>query len=94
MVIINTISKHVDTHIRVNTDLRTFLNNTQKFYNTHKHAETPRMSINTLCNIALICLKEYMNTFNTDEETRLFLSEMAMKYDTLHAKSEYVYEFY
>ena len=94
MAIINTSIKHVDTHIRVNTDLRTFLNKTQKFYNTHKHEKTPPMSVNTLCNIAIICLKEHMTIFNTDEETRLFLSQMAMKYNTLHAKSEYVYEFY
>ena len=94
MSIINTSIKHVDTHIRVNTDLRTFLNKTQKFYNTHKHGETPPMSVNTLCNIAIICLKEQLTSFNTDEETKLFLTEMAMKYDSLKAKSEYVYEFH
>lgn len=92
MNIIHTTSKTIDTHLRVNTDLRSFLNRTQEFYNTHKHENTPAISINSLCNLAIISLRDHLENLS-DDEARLYLSKKASEYDSLRAMAEYVYEF-
>ena len=76
MTLVNTFTKYIDTHLRVNTDLRTFLNQIQEFYNTHKHEKTPHMNINNLCNLSIMCLKEHVTSFNINEETKLFFKQI------------------
>ena len=94
MTLVNTVTKYIDTHLRVNTDLRTSLKNMQELYNTHKHKETPHRSINALCNIAIIILDDYLGVCNEEEGAMALLTNLAEKYATLQAKTEFVYEFH
>lgn len=88
------IKKHTDTHLRVNTELRNFLSDTQELYNSRKHEETPHMSINALCNMAIISMKDHVNLLNCDEDRMLFLTQLAEDYGSLVAKGDYVHEYH
>ena len=86
------INKYTDTHLRVNTELRNFLNDTQELYNSRKHEETPHMSINALCNMAIISMKDHLYLLNCDEDRIMYLTGLAEDYGSLVAKTEFIYE--
>lgn len=86
------LDKYTDTHLRIYNELKQFLNETKEFYNSSKHEDTPAISINSLCNIAVMCLKDQLNTLN-ETEAMTYISSKAIEYDSLRAKTNYINEF-
>ena len=64
---------HVDTHMRIETELRNYLIDTQDFYNSIKDNGKPNISMNTLCNIAILSLKNYLENLSEAEQRRYII---------------------
>lgn len=94
MTIVNVATKNIDTHVRVNTNLRSFLNRIQHEYNTSKKEETPHLSINALCNISIIALDKYLSVCNTETDFMVLLTGLVEEYHALLDKTDYVYEYF
>lgn len=87
-----TVNKYTDTHLRVVNDLRQSLDDIRMFYNSRKHEDTPAISINSLCNLAIMCLKDQLHNLS-DDEAMTYITTKASEYDSLRAKTEYMNEF-
>ena len=86
--------KYIDTHNRINTELRSFLNRTQHEYNSMKQVDEPHLSINALCNISIIALDKYLSVCNTETDFMVLLTGLVEEYHALLDKTDYVYEYF
>lgn len=86
------LDKYTDTHLRIYTELKQFLNETKEFYNSSKHEDTPPVNITSLSNIAILCLRDQLHNLN-ETEAMTYISSKAIEYDSLRAKTNYINEF-
>ena len=77
---------HVDTHMRIHQNLRNYLIDAQDFYNNEKDDGKPNISMNTLCNIAILVLREYLESLSEVEQKKYLIGKLA-KYEELIEKS-------
>ena len=63
----NNNNERIDVHIRINKDLRNYLEDVQNFYNSVKDDDKPNIPINTLCNMNILSFKEYLESLNEVE---------------------------
>ena len=66
-------TNHVDTHMRIQTDLRNYLIDIQDFYNSVKRENKPKISRNTICNVAILSLKVYLESLSEAEQRRCII---------------------
>ena len=76
----------VDTHMRIHNELRNYLIDVQNFYNSEKDNDKTNISMNTLCNIAILVLKDYLESLTEVEQKKYLIGKLA-KYEELIEKS-------
>ena len=59
---------HVDPHRRIQADLRNYLIDVQNFYNSVKDDGRSNISMNTLCNMTILVLREYLESLSEVEQ--------------------------
>ena len=79
-------TNHVNTHMRIHNDLRNCLIDVQDFYNSVKDDGKSNISMNTLCNIAILSLKDYLENLSEVEQKKYLIGKLA-KYEELIEKS-------
>ena len=77
----------VDTHMRIHQNLRKYLIDAQDFYNSEKDDGKPNISMNTLCNIVILSLKDYLEILSEVEQKKYLIGKLA-KYEELIEKTE------
>ena len=75
-----------DTHMRIHQNLRNYLIDVQDFYNNVKDDGKANISMNTLCNIAILVLREYLESLSEVEQKKYLIGKLA-KYEELIEKS-------
>ena len=66
----------MDTHMRIHQNLRNYLIDVQDFYNNVKDDGKANISMNTLCNIAILSLKNYLENLSKAEQRRYIIRYM------------------
>ena len=66
----------VDTHMRIHQNLRNCLIDAQDFYNNAKDDSKANISMNTICNIAILSLKNYLENLSKAEQRRYIIRYM------------------
>ena len=72
--------------MRIYQNLRNYLIDAQDFYNNEKDDGKPNISMNTLCNIAILVLREYLESLSEVEQKKYLIGKLA-KYEELIEKS-------
>ena len=62
--------------MRIHQNLRKYLIDVQDFYNSVKDDGEPNISMNTLCNIDILSLKDYLDSLSESEQRVCIINKM------------------